>query len=293
MGSQERARVAPGSEDGSVTNLSPIVAELERLYGVLRDNVFEDASNPDAFKGSALSALNDQPVISVASRGRKRTVNGWYVPAVWSDVTDDLLDAIVGTDDGATLTRRAEIVVSSEVLREDALRIAVELCRGMATHIVHRIGDSIPVGPNYWHTSSWRNYAAAFGCVATVNPEQPSKGWSVLTPTPAFVATVTPLLNPDVFDISRDADATVTDDRRSGMSVYRCKCPTRLRSAVMVVARCVKCGEVFTYADNRRIPERVADPARKAIAQGGPIAATIGAVYGTALARDDVPAETE
>lgn len=231
----------------NMTSLAPVIAELDRLYAAMTDALF-----PEPWQ----DAMRDNtPVIAVSSRGRKRTVNAWYVPSVWNDVTDDLLDAL--SFDGATNnrveTKRAECVLASELLRSEPLDIAAELTRTMLAHhlaIAGKVAD-VPGESNYY-PRRWRDYATTVGLVASVNDEQPSKGWSRITRTPAFDSIVTPLLNVNAFDISRDgvSDRTAQANR---MLKYACDC-TVVRSATFVDATCNACGMMVEYADKAKVP---------------------------------------
>lgn len=267
-----------------MSNLSPVVAELERLYVELRTAY---APNVQKYIGQrAAEALNDSPVISVASRGKKRTVNAWYRPSVWVDTTDDLLDALVGdrNDDGSRVqTKRAEIVIASEVLREDALTVAVEVTRGLLCHAMQAQGYAVPGESNYY-PRSWERWAEVCELRALLNTEQPSKGWAKLTPRPAFVSTVTPLLRPEAIDISRDS--AEKGNVGSRMVKYRCGCTT-VRAATVLLATCIRCGNAFAYADSAPVPSKVAARARARIANDGENAEAFATAYGAALARDD------
>lgn len=229
-----------GEVTDTVGDLSSIIGELERMYGEALRHWFSD---PAEWTIEARTALEQPPIVSVASRGRKRTVGGWYTPAVWFDSTDDLLAALAGT--GASVAepvKRAEIVVASEVLGDPVQTIA-ELCRQMAQHAV----GSLRVGENYYYPQSWEGIAARFGCTAEINSTQPSKGWSKVVPTPDFVKWCTATLNVGVFDVERDQTITADAVPNSRMKKWTCGC-TVVRSAVALAAVCARCHRAFWWA---------------------------------------------
>lgn len=225
-------------------SLSRIVGELERLYDVFADTFAKEPF--EAWNRDEL--VNDKPVISIASKGRKRTVRQWYVPGVWTAVTDDILDAIVGpNDDGNTVqTKRAEIVIASETLRETPLVIASYLVRGMLAHNESLRGhhSNVPNESNYYR-EVWQYLAARVGCIAKVNEEQPSKGWSDFVVTERFENVVTPLLKPEVFDISRDATNGTKSTYR--WRSWKCECSrfNKVHAGDAFDATCGRCKSKF------------------------------------------------
>jgi hypothetical protein len=222
------------------------------MYGELETSVFLPVASSNALMRSA---LGDRPVISVASRGRKREVNAWYRPAVWSDVSDELLDSLIGPDENGKreVTRHAEIVVAAELLREDPVQIAAELARCMYCHYLAATGYALDVpGETNYYSAAWSDLAPRFLCTAE-RSEQKNKGWSKLTPTDEFRATVGPLLRPDAFDMARDGSPVGTAGSR--MFKYRCACTT-VRCATRLNATCASCGTFFVWEDKAAIPAR-------------------------------------
>lgn len=210
------------------------------MYGKAIRQWFRD---PDNWNDESRKALEQPPVISVASRGRKRTVGGWYTSAVWFDSTDDLLAALAGQSAHvAEPVKRAEIVVASEVLG-DPVQTVAELVRQMAQHAV----PGLRVGESYYYSQAWQEIAPRFGCDAEVNTDQPHKGWSRLVPTPEFVKWCTATLKSEVFDVERDQAAAANAVPNSRMKKWTCGC-TVVRSAVALAAVCVRCHRAFWWA---------------------------------------------
>lgn len=214
--------------------LSPLVAELERLYV---EAVYKWWGLGDA----PTIMLENRPAITIASRGRKSTVNGWYVPAVWSDTVDSVLDFLAG-DDKAVVVKSAEIVIASEVLSDPVQAIA-ELVRQMLAH-----GDPNlrPKEGSFYYGGRWSSIAASVDCVAAVNPEQPSKGLSLWIPGAAFKQWATETWNPVVWSVSRDSLAGVKKGSR--MKKWSCGC-TIVRCATKLDSTCHKCGKLFKWAE--------------------------------------------
>lgn len=214
-----------------MTQLSPLIGELERLYGVL--------AGRDVWNAKERYRLEQPPVITVASRGRKRTVTGWYVPAVWSDMTDDVLAGL--TNDGApsVQTKRAEIVLASELLAEPPARIVAELIRQMHVHANPGIN---PAG--FYYPERWQRYAERFNCSAKVNPEQPSRGWSMWEPTDEFVRNITPLMHAEVFDMFRHGEAARAESTYR-WATWSCDCGYKVHAGRKFAAHCDTCGGAF------------------------------------------------
>lgn len=211
--------------------MSPIVAELERVYreGVQR-----------WFQGDR-ALLDDQPIITVASRGRKATVNSWYNPAVWTDRTEDLLSALAGDEETYTLEKRAEIVVASEILNDPVQAVAEVVKQTLAHRNPH-----LRVKEGFYHPYAWESVAPGVECDAQVNPAQPGKGWSMWVPRPAFRQWAESIVNADLFDVFRDSAKPLPKGSR--MKKWSCGC-TNIRSAVYVNALCKKCSKPFLWAE--------------------------------------------
>jgi len=230
-----------------MTELSPILAELERLYDVA----------VDLFWGGAVELKQDRPVITLASKGRNRTRTGWYNPGVWSDSQEDILAGLAG-ESAAVQVKRAEIVVATELLSDPSTAVA-ELCRQVAVHkqVSHRRNngyDKYPdqllnglVGANGYYPERWTSLAWGFGCSASVDQEQPSRGWSKLSIQAEFKDRMEPLINTRVFDVARSNTAPTTRPG-SRMKKWRCGCTT-IRCATKVTAFCNTCGTLFTWAE--------------------------------------------
>ena len=217
-------------------SVAPIIRALEELY----DKALVEF--PPAFGANWPNPL-DKPVVVVASRGRKKSANSWYVPSVWKDADDDLLAALAGGPDAAKsgAPARAEIVISSEVL-SDPVQTGAELVRQMLAH--HR--DNLRT-ENGYASQAWEKVAPLVNCRANINPQQPTKGWTLWTPEPEFRAWVMKALDQDPFTTVR-SPAAPYQRKGSKMKKWSCDC-TNIRAAVEVVATCAKCKAPFVWAE--------------------------------------------
>lgn len=225
-----------------MSDLSPTLAELERLY---REMVGRDFSGPNTPLFPRFEALRkrEAPVITVSSKGRKRNVTGWYVPAVWGDAGEDTLAALAGGP-STVQTKRAEIVIASELLG-DPERAVAELARQMLVH-----SGWAKVSGNHYYPQGWEWWAKGIGCRAHVLPDQPSKGWAGLEIGAEFRAKVVPLINYSNFTVERQSDAPAKVGSR--MHKWSCGCTT-IRAAVLVKATCRKCTRPFRWAEDPKV----------------------------------------
>lgn len=212
-----------------MNDLSPTLAELERLYRVLM-GVFP--------MFSALEKM-ESPIITVSSKGRKRNVTGWYVPAVWGDAGEDTLAALAGGSP-AVQTKRAEIVIASELLGDPDQAVA-ELARQMLVHT-----GRVKVSGNHYYPQGWEYWCRHIGCESYMLPDQPSKGWAGLRIGAIFRDKAVPLIDYTKFGVERQSDTPVKVGSR--MHKWTCGC-TIIRAAVLVQATCTKCGNVFRWGE--------------------------------------------
>lgn len=234
-----------------MTELSPILAELERMYA-------------EVCKVYSLSTP-EPPIITLASKGRKRTCMGWYNQAVWSNHNEDALLALTGVRPGdkdyVAPTKRAEIVIATELLG-DPVQTVAELARQALVHrvVTSRLdqgfwpGKAIGapptnriVGANAYYPEAWKNFASGVDCSAHIIPEQQSRGWAEFKPDTAFIKFVTDRLNYDVFEVSRK-DEGMKAKVGSRMKKWSCGCTT-VRCAIKLLATCEKCGHGFKWAE--------------------------------------------
>lgn len=220
-------------------DMSPIIAELERLYeAIAADWLTHNES------------LAERPMITVASRGRKATVDGWYTPAVWADADDDVLGWLAGSGASSAVPeqqKRAEIVIAAEVLT-DPVQTAAELARQM---ISHAFPSMRPKPGSYYYSALWGWRELSGIGVASVNPEQPSKGLSKWTPTQEFREWADANIKKEVFSAVRDKQQAVKKGSR--MKKWTCGC-TIVRCAVALRAVCEKCGNRFQWAEAEPFP---------------------------------------
>lgn len=243
-----------------MTDLSPILAELERLYDVAVDAFFNGdylTFNPKTELTDAVARSTrlkqDRPIITLASKGRNRTRTGWYTPGVWSDTQEDVLAGLAGAPLGHNV-KRAEIVVATELLANPVAAVA-ELCRQIVVHeqVLQRTYNHYPnpmagiLGSNGYYPQSWERLARGIGCRATVDPEQPSRGWSKLEPGLEFVASIGAAINTRVFDVARSNTAPLLKPG-SRMKKWRCNCST-VRCATRLTGFCIGCSTPFTWAE--------------------------------------------
>lgn len=228
-----------------MAELSPILAELERLRDVL------------VREYPVLVAWNSNeapPVVAIASKGRKKNVTGWYNPAVWVDQQDTLLDSLsrmlddssVSTQEAPKLLKRAELVIASELLN-NPLRAVSELARQLMVHT-----GQAKVGKNLYYPAEWFVHANAVDHRASVLPDQPTKGWAKWDYKPAFQAKMDPHINYALWDVARDSDAE-RPKVGSRMHVWQCPaCGRRVRAAGVLYAVCVahKAQAEFQWAED-------------------------------------------
>ena len=232
-----------------VAELSPILAELERLYPLLRQ----------MYGGRLHEAGGDStPIINLASKGRKRTQVGWYERSVWNDSQEDTLAGLAGVlKVDRVETQRAEITIATELL-DDPVQTVAELLRQLIVH--DRVARmrwqwrgqdcadiSHIVGANGYYPIAWRQEAARFGFVASVLPDQPSRGWAGWAPGPDFLTWCKENINYRVFEVNRDS-AAVAVRKGSRMKKWTCDCTT-IRCATRVVGHCDRCGAKFAWAE--------------------------------------------
>lgn len=223
-----------------MAELSPILAELEKLYTKLGGWKGLDVSNP--------------PIITLSSKGRKQTQTGWYNPGKWVDSQEDTLAALAGVEsaDRVQLTR-GEIVLATELL-SDPVQTAAELYKQA---IVHQWSESHQgnlegiVGAQGYYPIAWKRLGLTHEFKAYVIPEQPSRGWAGWAPNPrnpgAWERWVRENMNLGVFEVARNSDAPL---KRPGsrMKKWTCDCTT-IRSATRVTATCTACSSVFFWAE--------------------------------------------
>lgn len=242
-----------------MTDLSPILAELERLYDVAVDAFFPGNDTGRTREGSVYPSprstrlKQDRPIITLASKGRNRTRTGWYTPGVWSDSQEDVLAGLAGAPLGHNV-KRAEIVVATELLANPVAAVA-ELCRQIVVHeqVLRRTYNHYPnpmggiLGSNGYYPENWSRLAHNIGCKATVDPEQPSRGWSKLTPGPVFIASIGADINTRVFDVARSNTAPLLKPG-SRMKKWKCNCSV-VRCATRLTGFCIGCSTPFTWAE--------------------------------------------
>jgi len=223
-----------------MSDLSPTLAELERLYRAL---VYTDSDGEAVPLFPRFKDLRntESPVITVSSKGRKRNVSAWYVPAVWGDSGEDTLAALAGGPATAVQTKRAEIVIASELLGNPDQAVA-ELARQMLVH-----AKRAKVSGNHYYPQGWEYWAGFIGCRAYILPDQPSKGWAGLEIGPVFQAKAVPLIDYSAFAVERQSDKPAKVGSR--MHKWSCGCTT-IRAAVLVKATCDKCKHPFRWAED-------------------------------------------
>lgn len=220
-------------------NMSPIVAELERLYSEVVQRWFR----PWLGDEDADALLAEPPMLTVASRGRKATVTGWYVPAVWKDTGEDLLSALAGDEESAPVAlKRAEVVVASELVNRPVLVVA-EIARQVMAHA--RV--EMRVGENLYYPVIWEERAPEVGCTASINPKQPGKGWSLWKPGAEFKAWAEETIDLSVFDVKR-IGLRARNKPGSRMKKWRCGCTT-VRCATELSGLCVRCKKPWEWAE--------------------------------------------
>lgn len=229
--------------------LSPILAELERMAPKL------------AVQYKLVNIADDLPVITLASRGRKRTQVGWYVPAVWKDQQEDVLAALAGieaTADERVLATKAEVVVATELL-DNPVQTVGELLRQLVVHEqASRPNAKLDkwVGQNGYYPIVWQNTAWKYDHTALVDPDQESRGWSKWVPTENFAGVLESLgFNKSMFDVARVGEA-VAVRKGSRMKKWRCNCTT-VRCAVNLVAECGDCDTPFYWAEPNEEPPSI------------------------------------
>lgn len=226
--------------------LSTALAELERLYPLLAQQFFDEPARG--------WFLDNPPVIGLASKGRKRTQTGWYVPRVWEDTQEATLQGLTG-DPSDVVTKRAEIVIATELLSAPQQAV-VELARQMMVHYLdphtnalYRYGSTNgAVRSGGYYPAIWKDgLATRLGCVADIDPNQPGRGWSKLVPKAPMLEFIAANLNIRAFDLARDSDG---DQVRPGsrMKKWRCNCTT-VRCATGLDALCDTCGYKFQWAE--------------------------------------------
>ena len=222
----------------TVVSVAPVVDELERLYDAIAA----------AYFGGSLDGK--RPVILVESRGRRK-VESWYVPGVWEDSADTLLDALSGGSGKAD--RFGEIVIASESLSEDPLTIAAHLAREMLSHML-RIRGSRGTRWGYYGRA-WQSYATEIGCRAEVNPDAPHLGWSRFLPGEHFRENIGPEIRPGAFVLTRQGERPVDPTSKNRHHKWSCGCTT-VRCATRLDATCTDCGNPFAWAETFEPPER-------------------------------------
>ncbi len=246
------------------SKLSPVLAELERITPLLQRQflIHETGGVPGRVDIIAPSIVIKPPVITFASRGKKRTTNGWYMPTVWTNTADDVLAELAGeTPDQKP---RGEVVLASEILHDPVATVS-ELTRQLFMHALwakntahgtmppHMMVEAQRPTPSEFNGSyypEWRWHDMVDGILlhtATVNPDQPARGWSDWKPKQEFIDWVTKHVNRNVFEQSR-AVSQVKEKVGSRMRKWRCECTT-IRAAVEVEALCLKCKTAFQWAE--------------------------------------------
>ena len=237
-----------------MANLSPILAELEALYPKLVQTYGAELQH--------WGAVNpDPPVITLASKGRKRTQTGWYNVAKWTDSQEDVLAGLAGvsTEDREQLTR-AEVVIATEILGEPK-QAAAELLKQTIVHFYaagHNDNVEGLVGAQGYYPEVWESVASRFGFIAVPLADQPSRGWASWFPNPQsqsgknWEAFLRDNLDQGRFEVARKSDAPL---KRPGsrMKKWQCDC-TVIRSATRVTATCHSCGKLFHWAEKELPP---------------------------------------
>jgi hypothetical protein len=225
-----------------MAELSPILAELEKLYSKL-----------GGWKGLT---PGEAPIIALSSKGRKRTQTGWYNPAKWVDTANDTLDALAGVPvNERVLVARAEIVIATELL-SDPVSTAAELYRQAVVHTWAN-ADAITsvVGKQGYYPIYWETVAQAHEFMAYILPDQPSRGWGGWEPLDRakWAKWVADNMDLSVFEVSRNSDAPLKPTG-SRMKKWQCDC-TVIRSATKVQATCFGCGKQFWWAEKDPPPQ--------------------------------------
>ena len=221
-----------------MAELSPILAELEKLYPKLVERYGSELSYYS-------SHIPEPPVITLASKGRKRTQTGWYVPEVWVDSQEDVLASLAGVPEAErTRLSRAEIVLATELL-EDPVQTAAELLRQT---IVHWQRGEV-AGAQGYYPIWWEYSATRFGFKAPVLDDQPSRGWAGWKPNQPeeWKRWVFEHMNTSVFEVARKSDTTGPRPG-SRMKKWTCGC-TVIRSATQVKMVCEGCGNKVRWAE--------------------------------------------
>jgi len=219
-----------------MSEMSPIIAELERMVGLI----------VSAFGGNMPAGVLNMPlpIVSVASRGRASGILGWYVPPTWNDTPDSALDIVSGGKiSEVKVIKRAELVIASEALNRSSAVVS-ELARLMLQHW----GVVAPVKPGVWYfgqgfpQEAWR-----VGHTAGVEKGAENKGYRAWTPKKEFKDEVLAKLNTMPFELHKGA-ARERKPVGSRMRKWACGC-TVIRSATWVDATCNKCNRDFRWAE--------------------------------------------
>ena len=246
-----------------MTNMSPIVAELERLYDqiMLKYGHTVEQTNNRAYYSNSLYHLGAEhkPMISVAGVGgaarRGRFIPGWYTPAVWEDEGEKLLASLSGV--GGTTPTRAEIVLAPELMAtpEDMLselaRLAVWHNKVVSAEAPRQRNKPYGSYGDYW-PHQWRSWAnsvehSSFSDYHPDSGNPTGRGYEGWKPNGVFIEWAKSVINYKVFDIASTPIASKTPGA-TRMKKWECGC-TIVRCATDLIATCDFCGEKFEWAE--------------------------------------------
>jgi hypothetical protein len=105
------------------------------------------------------------------------------------------------------------------------------------------------VGAYGYYPEAWKRMADLMGYEASVNQDQPTRGWSVFKPKPEEAEFIKSVLNQAAFEVARDSEP-VTVRKGSRMKKWRCNCTT-VRCATKLEGHCDSCGAMFMWAEAR------------------------------------------
>jgi SprT-like family protein len=206
-------------------SIQPALRELERLYLALAP-LFGNLLGDERLNG-----LHSLPRIIVQTRGRRRSVLGWFAPQRWSKGED------------APLLN--EITICAEALDRPAHSIVATLLHEMVHLSNYRASISDVGKDGRYHNQKFKTKAEAVGLVVEKDLHV---GWAVTSLSAALEKKVSRLnVNAEAFAVFR-VQPQEREKQPTKMKKWECGC-TIVRCAVQLDATCEVCGNVFVLTE--------------------------------------------
>jgi hypothetical protein len=171
------------------------LGELERIYAAVAPNFRLDK--------------HPHPRITVQTRGRSRSVLGWYWRNAWHPAEDD---GFSGVD---------EITLAAETLNRPLNDVVATLLHEMVHHVCRWEGITDVSGKGNYHNGKFKRRAEAAGMLA--GEKRRHVGWSDVRPGRALQQIIDALqLDATAFGLARIERKSVS---RPVVSRWVCRCP--------------------------------------------------------------------